>query len=233
MTRRTIVIAFTWLAGCFQAHPSDQQELAGGDCYSCHTVDYTGTTAPVHPDTPQVFSTTCANCHRTVGWKPALEGLHSDTFIIAQGPHASIPCLTCHDLSSALPSKLGANTSCLPCHPDDAQQAASHVGVLTVANAPYAYLGGVPNFCLQCHPAGTAGHHPDNLFALKGNHAVACADCHDRTAGPDTKGANVTCVDAKCHHTLSVSDAIEDHGTTYTTARGDGTSRSFCHQCHS
>jgi hypothetical protein len=76
--------------------------------------------------------------------------------------------------------------------------------------------------------------HPDNLFARKGDHAVACGDCHDRTAGPDTRGANVTCVDAKCHHTLTQADLIGDHGiAAYTNARGDGTSRNFCHQCHS
>jgi len=46
-------------------------------------------------------------------------------------------------------------------------------------------------------------------------------------------GKNVTCVDAKCHHTLSVSDRIEDHGADYQTARGTGSSRNFCHQCHS
>lgn len=236
MTRLAIAIGFMHLVGCFQNHAGDQQELAGSDCYTCHTADYTGTTSPVHRDTPQVFSTACANCHRTIGWKPALEGLHSEAFVIATGPHAPFACQGCHDLASAQPSKLGANTNCIQCHPNDAKQAAGHVGVTTVAATPYAYLAGVPNFCLQCHPAGTADVHPDNLFARTLNHAVPCEQCHDRTAGPDTKGANVTCVDARCHHTLAYSDTmIHDHIELpdYAKKRGDGSSRNFCHQCHS
>jgi hypothetical protein len=235
MTRIAIVIACLHLGGCFEPHTSDQRDLGGTDCYSCHTPDYVATTAPVHHDAPQTFSTACASCHRTISWKPALEGLHSEAFIVASGPHAGIACQGCHDLAVGLPSKLGANTNCIQCHPDDAHQAASHADVTSVANVPYVYQGSIPNFCLSCHPAGTAEAHPDKLFARTKDHAVPCADCHDRTAGPDTRGGNVTCVDAKCHHTLSVSDAIEDHRETtdYKGARGNGTSRSFCHQCHS
>lgn len=235
MTRLAFVIALMPLAACFASHPSGQQELASKDCYTCHTTDYTTTTAPVHRDTPQVFSTTCANCHRTAGWQPALEGLHSDVFIIAQGPHSPIACLDCHDLASAQPSKLGANTNCIRCHPDDTNQEEVHVGLTSVANVPYAYQASAPNFCLQCHPAGTADKHPDNLFARRGEHAVPCAQCHDRTAGPDTKGANVTCVESRCHHTASdvETHAPEPHsGARYIAAKGDGTSRNFCHQCH-
>ena len=180
--------------GCFQSHPSGQQELMGTDCYSCHTTDYAGTTAPVHRDAPQVFSTSCASCHRTVGWQPALEGLHSEVFGIARGAHAGIACLGCHDLAAAQPSKLGANTNCLQCHPDDATQREGHVGVTMLTGEPYRYLVGVANFCLACQPAGTADVHPDNKFARTRDHAVPCEQCHDRTAGPDSKGANVTCV---------------------------------------
>jgi len=235
MTRLALVIAIMQLTGCFRTHASDQPELAGTDCYTCHTSDYAGTTAPVHRDAPQIFSTTCGSCHRTIGWKPALAGLHKETFVIASGPHAPIGCQDCHDLASPMPSTAGANTNCIQCHPDDAHQAETHLGVLTVTSAPYAYQASVPSFCLSCHPAGTADAHPDKLFARTGNHAVPCADCHDRTAGSDLKGANVTCVDAKCHHTLSVSDAIKDHReeSDYATIRGNGKSRNFCHQCHS
>lgn len=242
MTRLVIAVALLplvslgigSLGGCFQDHPSGQQELMGTDCYSCHGKDYTATTAPVHRDTPQVFSTSCANCHRTAGWQPALEGLHGDAFAITSGAHDHIACLTCHDLASGQPSKAGANTDCIQCHPDDADQRDSHAGVTSATNAPYAYLASVPNFCLQCHPAGTADAHPDQLFARTGNHAVPCSQCHDRTAGPDAKGGNVTCVAAACHHTLGVADAIDDHRSAeYASARGNGASRNFCHRCHS
>lgn len=234
MTRLTVVLVVLSLAGCFQSHPSDRQELMGKDCYTCHTAAYTATTQPVHRDKPAVFSTTCVNCHRTVSWQPALEGLHSEAFIMAKGAHAPIACLDCHDLASGQPSKAGANTNCIQCHPDDARQRDAHDGVVSAVSTPYAYLASVPNFCLPCHPAGTADKHPDSLFRLRGDHAVPCADCHDRKAGRDAKGQNVTCVDARCHHTLGVANGIDEHRTSdYVTARGNSTSKNFCHQCHS
>lgn len=234
MTRFMLMLCGLAVTGCFQDHPANQQELMGDDCYSCHRTDYAATTAPVHPDTPQLFSTGCATCHRTTGWKPALDGLHSEAFIITTGPHQPIACVACHELDGARPSKAGANTNCNQCHPDDTRQRASHVGLLNLTGAPYAYLSDTPNFCLSCHPAGTADHHPDQLFALTDKHAVACASCHDRTSGPDTRGANVSCVDSKCHHTLSESDKISHHrDSDYQTARGTGANRAFCHQCHS
>jgi hypothetical protein len=219
--------------GCFQDHPAGQHELMGTDCYSCHTTDYASTTAPVHRDSPQVFSTSCANCHRTVRWQPALEGLHSDVFRIATGAHTSIACLGCHDLATGQPSKLGANTNCLACHPDDAAQRAGHVGVTMLTGEPYRYLAGVANFCLQCHPAGIAERHPDDKFARTGRHAVPCEQCHDRTAGPDTKGNNVTCVDARCHTVQDVQGGEGHVGQKWMNALGDGSNRHFCHNCHS
>jgi hypothetical protein len=234
MIRTTCALLSLALVGCFQSHPTDRVELMGKDCANCHQTDYQATTAPIHPATPQIFSTACANCHRTIGWKPALEGLHSEVFVMATGAHNPIACLDCHDLDAGKPSKAGANTNCIQCHPDDAHQRDSHVGVTDAVNAPYAYRPDVVNFCLQCHPSGQADKHPDNLFARTGNHNVPCASCHDRTSGPDTKGRNVTCVDARCHHTLGFADRVEDHQSAkYSAARGDGTSRNFCHQCHS
>jgi hypothetical protein len=231
---RPVIALLLVLGGCFQDHPGGQQELMGTDCYRCHTTDYANTTAPVHRDTPQVFSTSCANCHRTVGWQPALEGLHSDVFGIARGAHANIACLGCHDLASGQPSKLGANTNCIQCHPDDADQRDGHVGVTMLTGEPYRYLASVANFCLSCHPAGIADKHPDDKFARTRNHAVPCEQCHDRTAGPDTKGGNVTCVDARCHHTLQQVEGSEGHtGQKWLNSRGDGSSRHFCHDCHS
>jgi hypothetical protein len=237
MTRLALLFSLVWLAGCFQDHPSGQQELMGTDCVGCHQTDYAATTAPVHRDMPQVFSTTCASCHRTVNWKPALEGLHSDVFVIASGKHTDIACLGCHDLATGQPSTRGANTNCLQCHPDDQVLRDAHDGVTSATDAPYQYLADVPNFCLSCHPAGTADIHPDNKFRRTGSHDVPCARCHDRTAGPDTKGANVTCVDSACH-SIGMMDGLEDHNKRdvmpqYVNLRGGGTSRNFCHQCHS
>lgn len=233
MTRLAIVIALMPLGACFQSHPAGQQELAGRDCNACHTTDYEATAAPIHHDTPQVFSTSCVNCHRQTSWQPALEGLHNDLFAVSEGPHAQISCLGCHDLGSALPSKLGANTNCLPCHPDTVQLTALHAGITLFAGTPYAYDATVPSFCLECHPTGLKEAHPEVKFARAGNHAVPCSDCHDRTRGPDNKGTNVTCVEAKCHHTVQVSDLSINHATgAYRKSRGDGSSPTFCHDCH-
>jgi hypothetical protein len=230
MIRITVVACL--LGACFQSHPADQPELAGTDCYGCHTRDYVATTTPVHRAAPDVYSTACASCHATVHWDPALEGRHSDAFLVSDGPHAPIACLDCHQLGLQ-PSKAGANTNCIQCHPNDAKQVDDHSGVTSVANVPYIYQASVPNFCLQCHPAGTAIH-PDDKFALRADHAVPCADCHDRGAGKDKKGGNVTCVESRCHHTLRSTDGTEGHsGGDYTKARGNGSSRNFCHTCHS
>jgi hypothetical protein len=166
-------------------------------------------------------------------WQPALEGAHREAFVIAQGDHAQIPCQRCHDLDSPLSSKLGANTNCLGCHPDEPALTAGHVGVTLFAGSPYTYRRDVPNFCLECHPAGIQALHPDNQFARKADHAVVCSACHDRTAGPDTKGENVTCVESRCHHTLRATDDTDGHKDgDYDKARGRGTSRNFCHECH-
>ncbi|HEU4732613.1 MAG TPA: hypothetical protein VFT22_32180 [Kofleriaceae bacterium] len=233
MTRHVLALLPLALAACFQDHPTGQQELMGTNCYECHAADYAATSAPVHRDSPQVFSTACASCHQNTRWQPALEGLHGRVFLITAGPHASIACLSCHDLASGLPSRQGANTNCIQCHPDDAGQRDSHVGATSPTGAPYAYLASVPSFCLACHPAGTAEGHPDDLFRRRDHHAVPCGDCHDRSAGPDTRGANVTCVEARCHHTVAWAAGVDAHHTAaYATALGDGTSRNFCHRCH-
>ena len=113
MTRSPACLAWVLacaLAACFRSHPADRVELMGTDCAMCHLRDYQATTAPVHPATPQVFTTACARCHRTLGWQPALEGLHRDTFVIATGPHAPVACLDCHQLDRGA-SKAGANTA--------------------------------------------------------------------------------------------------------------------------
>jgi len=230
MTRPT-VIAVVLLAACFHPHPGGQQELGGGDCVSCHQTDYEATAMPVHRDLPTVYTTTCGNCHRQSSWQPALEGQHSEAFVISKGAHASIACQDCHDLSSPAPAKLGADTNCLGCHPDSAPLTAQHVGVTLFAGTPYKYQFEIRNFCLECHPAGLGEQHPDRAFPRTQNHAVVCSQCHDRAAGPDT--TNVTCVESRCHHTVRQTDDTDGHkGGDYRRSRGTGTDRDFCHECH-
>jgi hypothetical protein len=231
MTRFALVIAAGLVGGCFHPHPEGQQELTGEDCFSCHATDYAATAAPAHRDMPDVYATTCNNCHQMTSWKPALDGKHSDVFPIAQGDHAKIACQDCHDLASPQPSLRGADTNCLGCHPDEPRLSTQHVDVDLFEDVPYSYKPSVANFCLECHPAGLAEEHPEDDFARKDDHAVACSQCHDRTAGPDT--SNVTCVESRCHHTVRETDDTDGHKDgDYQKSRGKGTDRDFCHECH-
>jgi Cytochrome c3 len=237
MTRRAPVVFLCLLclplAACFQRHPAGQQELRGEDCYTCHRADYDATIVPLHRAMPDIYTTTCGNCHRQTSWSPALEGKHSDRFFIAQGAHANIPCQNCHDLESPKASQLGANTNCLICHPDDAPLAASHKDLTFFVGFPYAYQSNTPTFCLECHPQGTAAEHPDSKFARSGSHAVTCSQCHDRFTNIDTSGTNVTCVESRCHHTIAATDDTNGHtGGDYRRSKGTGSDPTFCHECH-
>jgi hypothetical protein len=233
MIRFALVIVCILPAACFKSHPAGQREFAGDNCYACHQADYEITATPVHLAMPKVFSTGCESCHRTAGWQPALEGAHNESFFFASGPHARIACQDCHDLATGAPSKQGANTNCLGCHPDDRALADDHAGVTLFAGMPYSYLRDSPSFCLECHPSGVRSLHPDDEFARTGNHAVACSACHDRAFGPDSAGVNVTCVEARCHHTVRETDDTDGHKDgDYQDARGDGSDRTFCRECH-
>jgi hypothetical protein len=217
---RLLVVAIAMLCACMQSHAPGVTALAAEDCYTCHKTDYEA--APDHVGK----STTCSNCHRTTAWIPALDGNHSDTFVISSGPHSNVRCLECHIVDSGLPSKAGANTNCIQCHPNDSEQMQSHVGATSPMGAAYTYQGDVPNFCLSCHPTGLAGH-PRDRFPLTGNHSVPCASCHLRSTGPDTAGMNTSCIESGCHHTLSWSDNKHEGGR-YATVRGDASNKHFC-----
>lgn len=231
------------LGSCLQSHDDSRVQVRQEDCVTCHLVDYDGTTEPPHTAAPTAtgtveFPKTCADCHKTTSWKPALGGLHPPPpqFPIANGaPHVDIACLTCHvDLNTT--AVAGANTDCVQCHPDDRTQRDSHAGVKSPQGASYAYTPDVRNFCLTCHPAGLAKKHPRDQFPLTGPHDAPCLECHDRASGlPDMDGMNTTCIASGCH-SLSEEDRHhrEEGGTRYTQLRGDGSNRHFCldSRCH-
>lgn len=224
------------LGACFQQHDG-VQELRGADCATCHLPDYQATTAPAHG--AAAFPTTCGDCHLRSEWHPALEGRHpaEAVFPIETGAHASSACLACHELGRG-PSKGGANTACIACHPDDDYQRGAHVGAASPTGVAYRYQAEVPNFCLTCHPKGTALKHPNDKFPRTGAHNVECATCHDRRSGVDTAGANTTCVESGCHHTLAYSDGKHREVRNYTAYRNGPwqqphiTARNFCLLCH-
>lgn len=257
---RTCLPIAPWLAllcACFESHGSTQ-EVRTEDCVLCHRADFDATSMPVHAAPSVGFPTTCADCHRAIDWRPALEGLHpppgtytgpdamgqiqNQTFVIASGPHASIKCRACHDLDVALPDvpvaqRRGWNTDCTQCHPNDAYHQTSHAGVVSVTGGPYTtYRADVRNFCLACHPAGEAVSHPKNKFPLSGGHDKPCTSCHQRATGPDRDGLNTTCIASGCH-SLSRMDA--EHGErAYSTYRNAPpaplTTSNFCRagSCH-
>ena len=243
-----VVVATT---GCMQSH-TGQEALHSDECYTCHRPDYETTVAPnMAGHQTSGFPTTCANCHVTAGWQPALGGLHPDVVVVAQdfgiksGPHTNIKCLTCHDLSSPQPATDGANTNCVQCHADSSSQRTSHAGTTgtqpggaVVAYADIAYSS--PNFCLTCHPNGLAGKHPDDKFPRRGEHNAPCVQCHDRTTPPpnntDMMGKNVNCMASGCHSRSRMdSKHAEEPGTTrYNASKNEPqwTLNNFCLDCH-
>lgn len=225
MMRSLYVVLVLMTASCLQSHPGDIVEISLDRCVACHQNEYDATSMPVHITVaPTPFPTTCGDCHRTTSWQPALEGLHMGQFVI---PHFGAQCLECHDLDIAAPAKLGADTDCVACHPDSSELQSDHAGAMSEQGQPYAYTPDVRNFCLTCHPKGTAYKH---RFRRTGHHNVACAKCHDRSSGlPDAGGQNVTCFGSGCH-SQTKEDNREDHGTRYEREK-DGTNH-FCLECH-
>lgn len=238
MIRTALIVTTALLAACFESHKG-VQELRGDDCYTCHVDDYDATSMPVHTAPTVDFPTACVNCHKTTDWQPALEGNHPAeiVFPIQSGAHATTPCLQCHDLDVGLPSSAGANTNCIGCHPNDAYQRDAHVGTTSVAGTPYQYRADIANFCLVCHPKGTALKHPDDKFPRTGDHNASCVTCHDRSAGNDAQGANTTCLVSGCH-SLGEEDGQHREVNNYTATRNGPwpqpnlTSRNFCRVCH-
>jgi len=210
------------LASCFRDHPSTATEVRGEECVACHLDDYDGTTQPVHVGNA-TYPTTCANCHVTTGWQPALDGNHPENnFPITHGPHTGIKCMSCHDLSLGGSSTGGANTNCLQCHhqPDVDPH---HNGV-----SGYHYDSSQPHFCLSCHPDGMGGGHPGDKFPIaNGAHSnIPCDMCHDSSLGsPDSKD-NTNCL--TCHIAADISPHHTDvGGYNYDTSKPH-----FCLDCH-
>lgn len=208
------------LAGCALERHAGTDEIADNDCYACHRANYEQARDPVHVG---AMPTTCRDCHATTGWRPA--GLHpDDRFPIRTGPHATSACAACHDPALGVPQG-GANTSCLGCHPQ-AATAPPHTGV-----AGYGWDPAMPHSCLGCHPKGLASNHPEARFPIaSGAHQMPCADCHVRSAGPDTGGQNTSCTG--CHTGQHARPRVDaDHGEVNGYAWSDSDPH-FCLACH-
>ncbi len=217
------------LAGCLESHGGAGADDTGPviddrNCVGCHQADYDGTAAPRHSGQ---FPTTCADCHGTTSWRPALGGGHPEaSFAIADGAHQGVTCQSCHktELGS---STDGANTDCITCH-TRSENDPRHTGV-----SGYGFQPTVRNFCLQCHPAGTAegASHPESRFPIaSGAHRMTCANCHIAGLGPSTGGQNTSCTG--CHtgahsQTRMTEKHREVNGYAWST-----TNQHFCLTCH-
>jgi hypothetical protein len=221
------LLAAVSLAACLRDHPTGLVEIDRSDCVACHEDDYAGATEPVHVGE---YPATCADCHATSAWRPALDGTHpEDAFPVRTGEHDEVLCLDCHD-ATAGSSVAGANTDCIGCHTGDharAEMDDAHGGV-----ADYQFDDAMPHFCLSCHPDGRAPKHPDSAFPIaSGPHEdIDCDDCHDRDLGADTDGANVSCIG--CHTgEHSRSEMADDHDEVDDYA-WDASRPAFCRSCH-
>ncbi len=138
------------LIGCASCHAGDPPQWEGiaRDCVGCHREDYDNSPYMGH----QTFPTTCATCHTTTAWTPALEGAHpDDRFRISGGAHEGYQCMDCHnpDLGS---SAMGANCDCVGCHEGEHTRANADRDHREVRDYPTG--AAPPNFCLDCHPDG-------------------------------------------------------------------------------
>lgn len=118
------------------------------ECVGCHRADYDASPYPGHSG----FPTSCADCHSTTSWRPAMAGVHPESrFPIATGAHSPFQCLDCHDPALG-PATAGMNTDCIGCHTGEHSRSRVDSQHREVSGYPFGDPN--PHFCLSCHPAG-------------------------------------------------------------------------------
>jgi hypothetical protein len=227
---------------CTECHDADRGPSSNGantDCIGCHlgahliddmNASHRERAVVGYPDNPE-GPNFCLSCHPD--GNASATSHPEDAFSIATGHHSGIVCSDCHD-SSRGSSSNGANTDCIGCHLevhliDDMN--ASH-RERAVAGYPDNPEG--PNFCLSCHPDGTASasSHPEDRFPIdEGHHSgIECLACHDTARGSSAGGANTDCID--CHlgaHPRGETDPMHSGVSGYPA--GDAPVN-FCLTCH-
>lgn len=204
-------------------------------CVSCHTDDHQRATMDAlhtmravagYPTGP-AEDAFCLVCHPdgTADAAPHPEA----TFPIAMGSnHEDVICSDCHQ--AALGANGAGNTDCINCHTGEHLRAEidpTHAGVSGYPS------GAAPvNFCLDCHPDGTADSaaHPQDRFSITGKHDYECNECHDPALGSSIAGMNADCVG--CHtgeHTRSRMDNKHREERDYPTGAAPP---NFCLDCH-
>lgn len=228
------------IVACLECHDTSLgSSIAGAntDCVGCHSGEHEraamdlrhrGVHIPLYPTGPAAPNF-CLNCHPT-GQAPI--ALHPEAaFPIDSGGHEPFACGDCHD--PELGSNVGgANSDCVGCHTGEHTRASTdgrHAGV-----TGYPAGTAAPNFCLTCHPSGSAASaaHPETAFPIAmGNHTgMVCGDCHDATLGSSIGGANTDCVG--CHsgtHARAAMDTRHAGVSGYPTGAAPP---NFCLTCH-
>lgn len=178
-------------------------EVHQSDCVTCHQPEYEMTTMPPHVG---LFDPTCAQCHSTIAWVPAMPIDHP--WFPLRNRHAEERCTACHTVGFR-PGD--TSPECVSCHQDDydATTMPSHANF--------------PTDCASCHT--DAGWVPssfahDSFWVLDGAHTtVACASCHVG-APPVYAGTPREC--DGCHHDDYLRSPYPGHQTFRTT----------CTDCH-
>jgi hypothetical protein len=210
------------------------------DCYTCHLVDYNGTTNPNHA--AGNYDHSCTQCHTTNGWQPATFN-HDLARFHLNGAHSTATCTQCH----ANGQYTGTPTECFACHQ-------STYDATTNPNHTANQFG---HSCAQCH--NTASWQPSTFdhnattFQLTGAHnAVACGLCHTNgqysggvptdcygchqytysgTTNPNHVAGNYSHTCTQCHTTAAWQPATFDHSLAQFQLTGAHASVS-CTQCH-
>ncbi len=185
---------------CSDCHKNGQYKGTTTDCYTCHLVDFNGTTTPSHVISQ--FSHTCLICHSNVAWKPATFN-HSTTAFPLVGAHVSAACVNCH--KNGLYK--GTTTDCYTCHLADYNSTTDPNHVSGQYN--------ISKTCITCHNTNAwqpwiFGH--DTFYKVSKHHnsSVKCASCHtvpgnlgfaSCTTGchSNAHNKNQTCYTSNCH----------------------------------
>jgi hypothetical protein len=206
---------------CESCHVDDRGSAYSpldSDCFSCHAADYEDAQSLDH--TALAFSTTCEECHNTLGWGggPFNHLAASGSFDLV-GTHTIIRCEACHVMPGlALKYQPAGQNDCLTCHEQDYQR--KHAG------------SGFPTECLNCHDQNSwggavivAAQH-DAIFPIfsgphQGKWNNDCSVCH---IVPNNQQV-FSCLNCHQHSQARMNDAHNEVG-------GYSYISTLCYECH-
>jgi hypothetical protein len=166
---------------CQKCHTDQTYSIANTQCAACHKEP------PAHAG---LFSTDCASCHTTFGWRPAQfanQPFDHRTARFTLARHtldynsAAMPCTACHSDSRQMTFDAQPCSSCHATHDQPFMQ--KHVQLYG-------------SDCLACHDGVDRLHGFDHqvVFPLKDKHNLQCDSCHKNK---QFRGTSPSC--AACH----------------------------------